>query len=181
MKDEIRQTCAFCGSEANGSNPNERLHIHRWVKAPQRASKREKITIDFPTCEECYREYHPYSKLFLRFAICACVIAAACVLFGFIQREMFTISGIIAIIICTGGAAIFTWFGYSLTYLFFDDTFRPSVKTKPYKDMPVVKYLLENGFVDENDEKCETIDTNSSGFTQFMTIRDTIKNKFGFH
>ena len=47
--------------------------------------------------------------------------------------------------------------------------------------MPVVKYLIENGFVDEDDEKYETIDTNSNGFSQFMTIRDTIKDRFGFH
>lgn len=97
---------------------------------------------------------------------------------------MFTVSlieGVIGIILCVGGAAAFTFFGYLLTYTFYDDTFRPSVKAKPYKDMPVVKYLIENGFVDEDDEKYETIDTNSNGFSQFMTIRDTIKDRFGFH
>lgn len=184
MKNKILQTCAFCGSVTNSSNPHERLHVHRWVKAPQRAPKQEKTTIDFPTCKECHRKKHPYSNFFFRFAICASVIAAVCVLFSFVQRGMFTVSlieGVIGIILCVGGAAAFTFFGYLLTYTFYDDTFRPSVKAKPYKDMPVVKYLIENGFVDEDDEKYETIDTNSNGFSQFMTIRDTIKDRFGFH
>lgn len=184
MKDKTPQTCAFCGSQTNGSNPNERLHIHRWIKSPQRASKCEKTTIDFPTCEECHKEFHPYSKSFLRFAVCASLIAAICVLFSFVQREMFTVSlagGVIGFVLCAGGAAAFTLFGYIMTYSFYDDVFSPSVKTAPYKDLPVVKYLTGNGFVDENDEKYEIIDTSSNGFIPFMKIRETIKSKFGLH
>lgn len=181
MKVNTPQICAFCGSKANGSNPNERLHIHRWIKSPQRASKREKTTIDFPTCEKCHKRFHPYAKNFLTFATCASVIAVICVLFSFIQRELFSLSvmgGIISFVLCAGGAAAFTYFGYLMTYSFYDDAFSPSIKIKPYCDMPVVKYVVENGFVDENDEKYETIDVNCNGFTTFTTIRETLKSKF---
>ena len=65
-----------------------------------------------------------------------------------------------------------------MTYSFYDDAFSPSIKIKPYCDMPVVKYVVENGFVDENDEKYETIDVNCNGFTTFTTIRETLKSKF---
>ena len=181
MKDKIPHNCIFCGSPISGSHPNERIHIHRWVKASQRNAKREKTTVDLPTCALCHKKFHPYSKVLLRFATGASIFAVVCVLFSFIQRDIFSVSllgGIIGFVFCAGGAALFTYFGYILTFTFFDDAFTASVKVKPYNDLPIVKYVIENGFVDENDKNYKILSVEDEGFVSFLEFRNVLKNKY---
>lgn len=182
MKEKIAPNCIFCGSQVNGSHPNERLHIHRWIKTPLRTIKREMVTLDLPTCESCHKKFHPNMKYFSQLPIIAAIIAGVCVQYSFIQKDAFSgylLGGILGFILCAGAAALFTGGGYLFTFIFFDDTFNASVKVKPYDDLPVVKYIKENGFVDEKDENYTTINTDDVGYTSFLTIRETIKNKFG--
>ena len=181
MKDKTPHNCIFCGSQISGSHPNERIHIHRWVKASHNNSKREKTTVDLPTCALCHKKFHPYSKVLFRFAAGTSIIAVICVLFSFIQRDIFSVSlfdGIIWFVFCAGGAALFTYFGYILAFKLFDDAFTASVKVKPYNDLPIVKYVIENGFVDENDEKYKIIRVEDEGFVSFLEFRNVLKNKY---
>ncbi|MBQ5474978.1 MAG: hypothetical protein IIT65_09880 [Lachnospiraceae bacterium] len=86
--------------------------------------------------------------------------------------------GIIWFVFCAGGAALFTYSGYILAFKLFDDAFTASVKVKPYNDLPIVKYVIENGFVDENDEKYKIISVEDEGFVSFLEFRNVLKNKY---
>ena len=88
------------------------------------------------------------------------------------------LSGIIGFIICAGGAALFTFFGYSLAFLIFDDTFTASVKVKPYDDLPVVQYMIENGFVDEKDENYKVVSVEDEGYIPILEFRKILKKKY---
>ena len=121
-------------------------------------------------------------KCMSHLAIIATVIVVLCIFYSFIQKQAFSLSllgGIIGFLFCASGAGLFTWFGYLVTFTFFDEAFNASVKVKPYEELPVVKYAKENGFVDEKDESYETINTDEIGFVPFLTFRETIKNRFG--
>jgi hypothetical protein len=61
----------------------------------------------------------------------------------------------------------------------YDIAFNASINIIPYKDLEVVKYLKENGFVDENDENFTIVKTEDEGYTPFLTFRDTLKERFG--
>lgn len=91
---------------------------------------------------------------------------------------MSLLGGIIGFVFCAGGAALFTYFGYILTFTFFDDAFTASVKVKPYNDLPIVKYVIENGFVDENDKNYKILSVEDGGFVSFLEFRNVLKNKY---
>ena len=181
MKEQTPQRCIFCGAPINDSHPNEKIHIHRWIKAPQRIAKREKTNVDLPTCELCHKKLHPYSKTFSRFAVSAGIFAAACVLFGFIQRDFFSelpFYRIIVLVFCVGGAAFLTWISYVFAFDSFDEAFSASVKVKPYNDLPVVKYIIEKGFVDENDENYKIVSVEDEEYVPFLKFRDVLMDTY---
>lgn len=185
MKEKTSCSCTFCGTHISGPVSTERLEIHRWCKSPKRTARREKTSVKLPICDKCYKRLHPYrgDKLTFNPPIYFGAIAAVCVLYSFIQRDLFSIYStlgiIVSILFCAGGAFVFTWLGYILTNTLLDDAFKPSVKVKPYSDLEVVRYIKDNGFVDAEDNNCTIISTDTADYVPFLTFRDTLKDKFG--
>ncbi len=185
MKEKLLNKCVFCDSPVAESDAKELLEIHRWVKAPQRVSKREKTSISLPTCATCHHKFHPYmsKRILSPFFIVIAIIIVVCVVVSFIQRDLFSIytffSGFVAFVLCAGLALLFPLGGYFLAFTFFDDAFKASIKVDPYNKLEVVKFVRENGFVDSKDENFTIVKTEDEGYIQFLTFRDTLKERFG--
>lgn len=185
MRERSTCNCVFCGAPTIDSTPKETLEICRWSKASQRMGKMEKTTVTLPICELCFRKLHPYfnERIISVVPLCFGVITAVCVLFSFIQRDIFSvdsIAGIISLFIfVVGGAFALSWFGAFMTFMFFDRVFKASIKVKPYSDLAVVKFIRENGFTDAEDDNCEVINTSDVGYVPFLTFRDILKKRFG--
>ena len=116
-------------------------------------------------------------------SLCMGIISVVCIFVSYIQRDLFSIYSFLGIIVsllfCVGGAIAITWAGIYMTFLLYDTAFNASINITPYKDLEVVKYLKENGFVDENDENYIVLNTEDTEYVPFLTFRDTLKEKFG--
>lgn len=149
--------CIFCASPLNGKNPNERLHLSRWIKTSNGAAKKERVIVDMPTCECCYHTFHPYNKPLTRFAAFASGLVPLFLLISLFEKDFFSVSPLGSIIILILGGGL----GYCISYFLFivafsicDNTFSANMKAKPYCDMPIVQDLLNHHF--EDGEGCNT-------------------------
>lgn len=185
MKEKVSCNCVFCGTPTADSNFKEVLNVHRWRKGPKQIAKREKTSIDLPICATCHSKLHPYPymKVVSYLSLFMGIIIVACILFSYIQRDLFSIYSLggifISLLFCVGGAIFITWGGIFTTFTLYDSAFNATINIAPYKDLEVVKYLKENGFVDENDENYIVLNTEDIEYVPFLTFRDTLKEKYG--
>lgn len=183
MKVDSTRKCLFCGAPATDPKHNEVLEIHRLCKRPQKSDRIDKTSITLPTCTACYKDHHPFYKIEYKLPVYLGAIAAVCVLISFIQKAVFsTYTGlglILLIVFCIGGAFFFTWCGFLLTTVFFEDAFKPSVKVKPYSDLEAVKYIKHNGFIDADDDNYIAVNTDDVDYVPVQTVREELLDKFG--
>ena len=183
MKANLTNKCVFCGASATGSKHNEVLEIHRLCKRPQKSDRIDKISITLPTCSACYRKHHPFHKIGYFLPLYAGIIAVVCVIYSLIQKDFFSGSGVLGaiftLLFTAGGAFMFTWFGYLMTTLLFDDAFKASVKVKPYSDLEAVKYIKSKGFIDVGDNDYVVVNTEDAKYISVETFREELQYKYG--
>lgn len=182
MKVDLAERCVFCGAPVADNKHNEVLEIHRWCQTPQKKVRIDKTSIVLPTCTACYKKHHPLYKLELLLPLCTGIIAAVCVLYSLILKDIFSqysFFGIImTLLLCVGGAFLFTWLGYLFTTMCFSSAFKASVNVSPYSDLEAVKYMKSNGFIDEDDKEYIVVNTDSTDFVPMQTFRDELWNRF---
>ena len=178
----MNSKCSICGS-TTGKHPKT-LNLHRWVQEPNRGAmgpKEQKLSLVFPICDNCSHSVHSQKELIEKFALIASIFLFIVITWGFIQKEAFSnnlLGGLILFVICIGVGVGITYIGYDLfTAEIFDDAFSPSCKEEPYKSLSIVKYVVDNGFVDEDDYK--VIKADSPNYVPLPEILDKVKDFIG--
>lgn len=146
-----KPNCIFCNSPIEGKNPNEKLHIHRWTKAPNGTAKKQRVIVDMPTCESCYHKFHPYNKPLTTFATYASGLVPLLLLISLLEKDYFSVFPLGSIIVLILGGGL----GYCVSFFLFivafstcDDAFSANMKAKPYCDLPIVHDLIKHQFED---------------------------------
>lgn len=173
--------CIFCNSPLEGKNPNERLHLSRWIKAPNGQKKKEKVIVDMPTCETCHHKFHPHNKPLTTIAAYASGIAPLCLIFSLIEKETFVVSPLGGIIILVVGGILsygIIWFLSLIAISICDDAFSALSTAKPYSDLPFVQGLKKDGFIDGEGDYLPPKDLDDKFIAPIGVIREAIRNRY---
>lgn len=172
--------CVLCGTSLDASHIFKNLHFHRWVKHNNGTIKHEKTWISLPICSSCNMKYHPNIKFYYKFVFILNLVVLLSILCSVINRELFCVNlieAIITLVVFCGLGSVIILGGFVAAFSFYEDCYEVTINVSPYKELPVVEYIIKNGFSDINDNSHPYVIFDEK-FVSFMDVRDTIKNKY---
>ena len=176
---ENEPKCVFCDSPLNNKLLSSRIVFHRWIKEPNKSARKQVVTVILPTCKECHKKFYPVGNAY-RIACYLGAIGPFCVFISLLNKDYFMISPIWAIIIFLL-AGLFTYalicMSLCISFLVFENSFSPSLFSKPYNDLPLAKVLSQSGFVEGEGGKTPPNEVIEK-FVPLGLIKDFLKKRF---
>lgn len=173
--------CIFCGTPILGDEPKERIHVYRWVKNTRGGLKKERKTLELPTCNSCSKKIHPFHNKLTTIAAYVSALAPLCVLFSLIHKNTFVLSpigGIITFVFAGAFSYGIIFFLFSLALMICDDAFQASLNVKPYCNLPVIRSLINYGYLNDTGVYPTPTDMDVKSSLQFKDIKEEIKTKY---
>lgn len=173
--------CIFCNSQVEDNSLKESLRFSRWINDPQKGLKKQNIFVEVPICKQCKFKFHPFKKSYIKTAALISGIALLCQLISLFNKDAFIVNpfgGFFSLLLGGVGAFCLILFFFVLAYMFLGDAFTPSMKAKPFCDLPIVQDLAKFGFVDGNEVKEPQIISDKSANVPLLMIKDFITRKY---